>query len=435
MTKKQFLFAIQRGLGRGILAVKENPQKFRKLVLKNCTKNFCFDTQCEGVRAWYTYQMISCYEDTDTFVKIVADKLLKTKSDGGWQISYLSKLLVYFAKDGSAEATNALWTKYNQLYQILSNRQRAPKSNSYFAERDDFESLCIKLSYDFDIYRRIAKDIGRLYLTKSFYNGFFASLYSCNERKYTALLKKEAKNCPEIKRYIEVELAEKRRFEEERDKRRNNPSPLSTSSGYMLSRRLEREDISVVEEYANRYLNETDKKKRAEALHAFVCCPFPFEPTPIIEDAHSEEEELRDMAFRVLERNRHPLIREFALQYLEVHFENALHILIRNYLPEDEEWLYRFISELEIDYMENSNWHSYHFDIQDLFDKKDGIKNPPKRFLPLIYEQTLCSCCRMTTLKLMGKRRMLTPEILDECLYDSDEDIRKYAEKKLKNRK
>lgn len=434
MTKKQFLFAIQRGLGRGILAVKENPQKFRDLVLKYCTKNFCFDTQCEGVRAWYTYQMISCYEDTDTFVKIIAHKFLSPKSKG-WLLCYLSELLAYFAKDGSAGAKSALWTKYDQLYQILASRQRAPKRGYYFAERDDFESLCINLSYDFDIYRRIAKDIGSLYLTKSFYHGFFDSLYSCNERKYNALLKKEAKNCPEIKRYIEVELAEKRRFKESCAKRRNNNRPLSEYSGYALSWQLKREDASVVEEYANRYLNEPDAKKRAEALHAFVCCPFPFDPTPIIEDTGSQEEELRDMALRVLEKNRHPFIREFALQQLEVDFENALSILIRNYLPEDEEWLYRFISELKIDYEENTMWHSYHFDIQDLFDKEDGIDNPPKRFLPLIYEQTLCSCCRMRTLKCMGKLRILTPAILNECLYDSDEDIRKYAEEKLKNRK
>lgn len=421
MTKKEFLFAMQRGLGRGILAVKKDPQKFREIVLKNCATDFCYDSQCEGPRAWYVYQMISCYEDTGTFVKLLSEKLLK-KSSFGWQIAHLSTLLAYFAEDGSMEAKNALWQKYEELYQVLSTRQRAPRR--YFYERDAFENICIALSYDFDAYKRIAKDIGTLYLTKTFFHDDFHWLYLCNERKYNAALKKEAKYCPEIKHYVETQLAEKRRAKAERDLRRNR----------LRSERAEKEN-DLLEEYANRYLNETDEEKRAETLNAFRFCPFPFEPTPIIKDAGSEVEELKNAAFRVLENTRHPLVREFALQNLETDLENFLPLLIKNYLPEDEEWLYRFISELKIDREDSSNWHAYHFDIQDLFDKKDGVQNPPKRFLPLMYEQTLCSCCREYTLKYMGKWRMLTTELLNECLYDCNEDIRNYAKKKLALRK
>ena len=51
-----------------------------------------------------------------------------------------------------------------------------------------------------------------------------------------------------------------------------------------------------------------------------------------------------------------------------------------------------------------------------------------------IYETTYCSCCREYALLQMGKRRLLSAEILEECLLDSNDDIRKYAAKCLTRR-
>lgn len=59
MTKAQVKHAFQRGLGRGILAVRENPDRYKEIVLWACGRNLSFDTQCEGTRAWYVYQFSS----------------------------------------------------------------------------------------------------------------------------------------------------------------------------------------------------------------------------------------------------------------------------------------------------------------------------------------------------------------------------------------
>ncbi len=64
--------------------------------------------------------------------------------------------------------------------------------------------------------------------------------------------------------------------------------------------------------------------------------------------------------------------------------------------------------------------------------ERGGTEHFPRELLPYIYEHTLCSCCRFSALKEMSHRRMATEEILKECLYDSYEDIRKFAESKLK---
>lgn len=61
LTKQEVKHAIQRGLGKGYLAVRDDPERYRELVLWACGRNLAFDTQCEGIRAWYDYQLILCY--------------------------------------------------------------------------------------------------------------------------------------------------------------------------------------------------------------------------------------------------------------------------------------------------------------------------------------------------------------------------------------
>ena len=66
--------------------------------------------------------------------------------------------------------------------------------------------------------------------------------------------------------------------------------------------------------------------------------------------------------------------------------------------------------------------------IFDLFKKDSGVDSPPKHLLPLVYESTLCSCCRETAVRLMGRYHMMTPELWEEQMHDSSDEIRKAAE-------
>ena len=68
MTQKQFKEDLLRGRGCCFQAVKIEPEKFYKEVLWACRNELAFDAQCEGTRAWFLYQMISCYENRDAFL-------------------------------------------------------------------------------------------------------------------------------------------------------------------------------------------------------------------------------------------------------------------------------------------------------------------------------------------------------------------------------
>lgn len=82
-------------------------------------------------------------------------------------------------------------------------------------------------------------------------------------------------------------------------------------------------------------------------------------------------------------------------------------------------------------YADESSWHGSFLDVRRIFEKS-GQKDVPRELLPYLYENTLCSCCRESVLMEMGRRRMVTNELLRECIYDSNEEIRRYAAKRLK---
>lgn len=424
MTKKKFKTALLRGQGRCILAVKDNPKKYRDLVMWACGNNLSFDTQCEGSRAWYVHELVSFYPDTMPFVEVAVKGLEKSRSDGSWRILYLSELLSHFVLDGCEIAKVALENKYQQLYDSLMARKR-PK-NGVNHERDDFTMLCLIMAEDEASFIKIAEDIGRLYRCRPFYDGYdFDWVYDCKGKKYLSALKKAATTSKNIACYLEKQRECEREWEESR----KNSNTLK-KKGIALSRWLAlKANKETVLQYAYNYLAQDDLEKRAEALEAFCWCPYPEDPSPIIEDTESECEKLQDAAWRALGKIRHPHVREFAFSKIDSDLVNVLPLFVKNYLSKDADLLEQLVRSVPVDHDDSSGWHGVQLDVLGMED--DGIKAPPT-LLRYIYESTFCSCCREHALLQMGKRRMLTDDILQECLYDSNDEIRTYASECLK---
>ena len=82
MTKKEFKEAMLRGLGRCVLAVRAEPEKYRDLVLWACKRDFAYDAQIEGTRSWYTYTLANAYPDKETFLNAAAEALKKYRPNG-----------------------------------------------------------------------------------------------------------------------------------------------------------------------------------------------------------------------------------------------------------------------------------------------------------------------------------------------------------------
>ncbi len=69
-------------------------------------------------------------------------------------------------------------------------------------------------------------------------------------------------------------------------------------------------------------------------------------------------------------------------------------------------------------------------DVEDLL-AKSSHKFEPDIFLHM-YKQTLCSSCRSSLVQTMYKRKIFPAQVLEECQYDSYDDTRKFAARKLR---
>ena len=133
-----------------------------------------------------------------------------------------------------------------------------------------------------------------------------------------------------------------------------------------------------------------------------------------------------------MENIRHPEVRAFALNNAAkgLRTPENFALLVTNYTSEDAVMLEELLREL----IAAKDWDSVHaagMDILRLFDK-DSKSPRPKHLLPLLYEFTPCSFCRESALVSMSRHRMLTREMLEECQFDSNADIRSMAAKRLK---
>lgn len=428
MTIKEFKAAMRRGLGRCVIAVKQDPEKYRQAVLWACGRCISYDPQCEGTRAWYVYTMASCYPDMETFVHTAVEALKKYRPNGSWNLLYLSELLMHFASDGNTLARMALEEKYRELLAGMHARKRRP--NRVFHELSDLENLGLVLSDDHHSFLRIAGDFGCLYREKQYMlDGDFAWFFASKGDQYKKAMEHAAQKNADIACFLEREQASIAAMEAYHEQRKDIPPEQFT--GIRLSHWLAKADIETVARYAAAYRREQDSQKRAQALEAFARCPYPDDPLPIIRDTQSTCEELQNTAWRALEQIRHSAVREFALVNTSdrIRTPENFALLVTNYTPADAPLLEKLLRERII----SEDWNDVHtagLDILRAFRRNSKIPHP-KHLLPLLYEYTPCSCCREETLQYLSKHRMLTSEILEECQYDSNDDIRRYAAKRV----
>ena len=430
MTKKEFKDAMLRGHGRCVIAVRQDPEKYRDIVLWACKRDFTYDAQSEGTRSWYVYTMVDAYSDKEPFVVAAIDALKKYKPNSGWDLPHLIELLMFFAQDGYKSAYQAIEEKYSEILEGMFIRKRRP--NRMFHELFDLGQLGVALVVDKESFLYVAKDFGRLYREKKYMqDGDFYCFFWDKASQYKKAMQHAAQKDEDIACFMLREQACVSAREEYQEQRKKNP--IDNLSGIALSIWLARKaDKETVENYAVAYRNQTQPTLRATALKAFSSCKYPDDPQVIIEDTKSDCEELRNAAWWALENIRHPKVRSFALNNAEngICTSDNFALMATNYESRDEGLIEKLLKEI-ISTKDPDSIHAAGLSIYKAFCKDSGIPHP-KHLLKLLYEYNPCACCRKSALVYMSRHRMLTSEILEECLYDSNEDIRKMAKKRLK---
>lgn len=441
MKISEFKRCMQCGLGRCALELKttEDINKYKKVVLWGCLRNLSFDAQCEGTRAQYMYYLASQFKDNDYFIDPTIEKFEKLPKQRDWEYSHFSELLSLFALNGSQKAYNALYKKYNALYQTLLTKN---KCTAYDYNRDNFERICVSLtSLDgFDAFKTIARDMGTLFLVKKHYSGLdFDWFYSNSEnefgyKKINSYLNKKSKSSDEIQEFYKGFIENNEQYKGQIYKPRAVPTALELAEKAENRTINHRDKVLFIRnapyeekvKFAQMTIDVQDYSKKADYLSVFYKGGFPLSCSYLIEYIKSDNCKLRNTAYDVLSESKDTVIRDFALHLIknDIKKPDAICMLINNYTKADKSILFSALEAVPVTYSNNSCWHGIVCTIIDAFEAKAKL---PKELLFYVYNNSLCSCCRESAVKIMAKHRWLTPEIIRECYYDSNSDIADYV--------
>ena len=424
MTTTEFHNALLQGRGKCVLAVRENPDAYRDEVLWACRELVSFDTQCEGSKSWFIHEMVHCYPDRAPFVRAACEALIACPSDGSWHLHCLAELVERFFQDGHQEAWKALMKKYRMLYHQMRH-VGPPEDNCYWAARDDYERLAVLFGWNREYCLDIARDMGRLALETEWLKDYdFFWFYDTKVRRYLRALTKAAEKDTELAEFYRVHETAYQVFHAQLAARRGKRKRLPTNCN----------DPERINAALEAYRTAATDDEKAEALDAFFWFPYPDDPAPIIADAQSGHELLRRRAWNALRNTRHPAVREFAIAHLydQVEFNDAFRTFCTNYESRDEAVMLDYLHNQTIDLEDNIDWHWDQLSVLTM-DKQKPLA--PISALQFIFEHNYCSECRCDALRQLGRRRKLTRELLEECRFDSNDNIRTYARRALNRRK
>ena len=462
MTKKAFKYDMQRGLGSCILALKKmqdaEKEAFFPIVLWGCSRNMAYNNQLE-YRSAYMYELIMEFSDVTPFIDAIEKRLRQCSHLPRWEFTQYCDLLSWFAGDGVKRAWTALNKCYDTLFQILQKKRSRPEGSN-FSERNNFEEVCISLvNMCFDDrewiekqYQRIIRDLGNLISENRLYSfADFEWFQTVSEKKLGKTAVQEllyhngADEGTKIYRYSMEQyqsmtetakaqhMGKQPETADEIYERLRNGEKLEQICnrlrvhGFMVKNK-EQEALKI----AAYYKYEESEVIRCSLLRllAYPACAWTVDLEQLIMDSKSTYPELSQWAFEVLHYRTDASVRAYALELLQSrkHMAKAVSMLVANYEDRDKKLLVETVKQIPITY-ESNEWHEVFHDTMDLFGSSAKVK--PKELLFYMYRNTLCSFCREDIVKEMGRRRMLTRELLEEMQYDCNGDIRKYAKKKL----
>ena len=454
MSRKAFKYDMQRGLGSCVLELKntQDKDKFLPLVLWGCSRDMAYDAQCEGCRSVYLYQLITLFPNYTPFIDVLEKRLFQSMRSRGWEFLQDCEILSYFALDGEKRAWGILKSCYQELLQILHGKRKRTK-NGLLPERDNFESLCITLiTMRPRMYEMIVRDIGLLIKSNSLYSAFdflwfqSESQSDLGEKAVYRIL--HHPNANEGIRAYALSMEEGRERWEMAGNERKKSEPRTADeifeclkeganseriSNRYLARNLmnqgRSQEVAKLAEYYRKEENP-DLRYRLLRMLSDKACVWSLDIERLIADSRSGHDELAARAFDALSHIRDTKVREYAYELLqsERHYAEAVSLLAANYEDGDREVFVRAVMQISITY-EDGGWHGAFYDVMDLF--SGPARHKPRELLPYLYRNTLCSYCREHVVREMGRRRMLTREMLEEMQYDCNGEIRAYAERKL----
>ena len=443
MTEKDFLYKLRRGLGSAIIELKENPNRmqYRDIVLRCCLRDIAYDTQVEGTKGYYLYTAIKTFDNPNMFLDKIAEKFEKRLY---WRLSdQLYDTLCCFSNDGYKTADETLEKKYNEL------KNRLPIMRNYrldLCEREQFEALMIrKLDSGFKSFEQCVKDIGEMIEKRGNDSCLRCDSFidiakdKFGDKRVNDFIDKMYEKSDAIKTLIDTQKAEEQSRKEYQENlltetitvdvllqnareaaKNENPRSKIPRLRYLFEKKASDEEFI---ELAHTVLREDDETVKALLLMMFWHRPFPLDITPLIEYSQSKNELLSEIAIEKLESFKDNRIHDLAVQLLEEKGLDslALGLLKKNYRKTDDDIIRKLIKKT------SSIPHYAQGDIVHIYTHHRSANALP--ILLHVYQKGDCTYCRYGIVRAMNHCKVLSDDIIKECLYDSYEDTREIAKK------
>ena len=150
----------------------------------------------------------------------------------------------------------------------------------------------------------------------------------------------------------------------------------------------------------------------------------------VLRDANSTDDRLRASALGVLAGMNNPRVHDFALDMVKMRgvSDEAVRVLAVNYRETDDDLFVVALKRL------GEKSHGVYSALAQIPESKCGGRLSV-RMLMYLYDTIECTCCRERIVRELGRRRLLTDDMLAECLHDASVDIRDYAKRILSRRR
>jgi len=445
MTKIAFRNDFLRGLGSALIELRScaDPTPFHDIILYGCLHNTTYDMQCEGDRGWYLHQAAKLSGNEMAIEDAVCQKFFRIGKDV-WLFDQLTSILYHFAVNGSETARNALYRQYDNMSSELSRKRKFEQT---CLRRDMFDWLCVWLtSLDgWGAFKKIVGDLSEILLPKNAEFFFSDWFYSNSESKFgkkrvDQYLQKQSAQSPYIRVYYETA----KKWDNHFQGREELPMPTLPEvldaakegrSGRGIAMRFVRKaSPEDLEKLAQAAMNEPDAEIQTVLLWAFRRnSKYVFPEEFLLRLSHSNDELIRSLAYEIMGQNPSPKTRELARSLIQrgTDIENGIFLLVKNPLPEDESLLY--------DVVKSFRPHKNEADLHGVYmNAREGIATLRGKLktdiLEYLYRNTLCGFCREHIIRTMHKKGVLSDDVLSECSFDANGDVRVFAGRLTRHR-
>ncbi len=464
MTVNEFESYLQKGLGRAILLLRQEPDKtpFREAVWNHAVYEPRYDRQCNSPRGHYIKELFDCFEDREALFS----DLFRTYCEGidSPHLQYYVGNIAELARDRVDGAKETLIYLYNLLYDRLLKEPK-PEPNEYGYCIDDglYDYLVAAhrlRDLDVNLIDGLFSDAVTLLQQSDRYDmNDFADFFGRDDDQgnpdsiFVPLIKKRPDAEDIYRAYLTLQETRKQKQKEAMDALPPRPTnwreavefSLAVRHGPMfpvnpvLWKSLSKEDAAEV---ARQVEDETDPLRRSTLMTQLrrygkeILLHYPRDPAPLIDELKAkeditatlptEEREIRALS-RLVAEIRHPAVRDFALHAFPKYLNNKNSILlssslrawITNYRQEDEEALVSLISSID-----DANL------IHDVSVDASGWKDAPISLLRLLYEKTPCSSCRRTLAYNLLVNADPNCDLITELKHDCEAGTRSFTTSK-----